>query len=74
MKPAATTGTTGLDGTVPPVPPEAEVYTLRVWRHGSQFRAVLRAVGGEQLHLFNEPRLVAEFLSHAEKAPARREP
>lgn len=59
---------------VPAAPADAEVYTLRVWRHGAQFRAVLRAVGGEQLHLFNEPRLVAEFLSHANQAPPRREP
>lgn len=51
---------------------EPEVYTLRVWRHGTQFRAVLRAVGGEQLHLFTEPRRVAEFLS--EDDPAQRRP
>jgi hypothetical protein len=33
-----------------------------VWRHGTQFRAVLRAVGGEQLHLFHGPGELGEFL------------
>jgi len=46
-------------------PTDAEVYTLRVWRHGAQFRAVLRAVGEERLHLFNEPQRLGEFLACA---------
>ncbi len=52
-----------------PAPADAEVYTLRVWRHGAQFRAVLRAVGDEQLHLFTEPQRVAEFLATAPATP-----
>jgi hypothetical protein len=47
----------------PPKPPTAETFTLRVWRDGAQFRAVLRAVGEEQLHLFDEPARVGEFLA-----------
>lgn len=53
-----------------PAPTDAEIYTLRVWRHGTHFRAVLRAVGDEQLHLFTEPQRVAEFLAATPAPPA----
>lgn len=48
---------------------ETLVYTLRLWRAQSQFRAALRAVGEEHTELFTEPAAVAEFLRQASAAP-----
>jgi hypothetical protein len=47
---------------------EARLYTLRVWSHDHEFRAVLRAVGGEHAELFTEPAAVAAYLRAASGA------
>ncbi len=41
---------------------EAQLYTLRVWRHAGRWRAVLRAVGDEDSQLFSEPAPLARWL------------
>jgi hypothetical protein len=49
---------------------EARLYTLRVWQHAREFRAVLRAVGDEHAELFTEPAAVAAYLQRASGAGA----
>lgn len=44
---------------------DAQLFTLRLWRQQTQFRAALRAVGEERSQFFTEPAAVAEFLSSA---------
>jgi hypothetical protein len=53
---------------------EARLFTVRVWRHGQQFRAAVRAVGDERASLFTEPALMAEFLVQASAAGAAATP
>ena len=51
---------------------EAQLYTVRVWCHGGQWRAVVRAVGDEHATLFTEPApLAAWFAQTASPADAR---
>lgn len=47
---------------------EARLYTLRVWQHAHEFRAVLRVVGDEHAELFTEPAAVAAYLQAASGA------
>ena len=47
---------------------EARLYTVRVWQHAQQFRAVVCAVGDEGAELFTEPAAVAAFLQQASGA------
>lgn len=41
---------------------EAQLYTLRVWRHAGRWRAAVRAVGDEHATLFTEPAPLADWL------------
>lgn len=47
---------------------EARLYTVRVWQHAQQFRAVVCAVGDESAELFTEPAAVTAFLQQASGA------
>ncbi len=44
---------------------EAQLFTVRVWRQSEQFRASVRAVGEERVHLFTAPATLAAFLCAA---------
>jgi hypothetical protein len=44
---------------------EAQLFTVRVWRQSEQFRASVRAVGEERVHLFTAPAPLAAFLFDA---------
>ena len=44
---------------------EAQLFTVRVWRQSEQFRASVRAVGEEHVHLFTAPAPLAAFLFDA---------
>lgn len=41
---------------------EARLYTVRVWRHAGQWRAVVQAVGDEGAQLFTEAGSMAGWL------------
>lgn len=41
---------------------EAQIYTVRVWRHAGRWRAAVRAVGEEHTQLFTEPAPLALWL------------
>ena len=49
---------------------EAEIYTVRVWRHGGQWRAAVRAVGDERTQLFSAPAPLADWLLRQDEHPA----
>lgn len=50
---------------------EARLYTVRVWRHAGQWRAVVQAVGDEGAQLFTEAGSMAGWLLQADRPAAR---
>jgi hypothetical protein len=53
---------------------EAQLFTVRVWRHAEQFRACVRAVGEEHAHLFVAPAPLVDFLLRGGKDDGRPPP
>ncbi len=55
---------------------EAQLFTVRVWRQATEFRAALCAVGEERTELFTDATAVADYLQQASEAcrSARRGP
>lgn len=57
---------------------DTQLFLVRVWQDGAQFRAAVRAADDEQPHLFTAPNEVSEFLrcavSSGEGSPARPSP
>ncbi len=45
------------------------VYLVRVWRREESFRASVRRVAEERVHLFNTPDDVARFIAAPEAVP-----
>ena len=52
---------------------EAQLFTVRVWRQSEQFRASVRAVGEERVHLFTAPTPLAAFLFDAADRSTQRD-
>lgn len=52
---------------------EAQLFTVRVWCQSEQFRASVRAVGEERVHLFTAPAPLASFLFDAADRSTQRD-
>jgi hypothetical protein len=48
---------------------EAHIYTLRVWHHGGQWHAAVRAVSEECVHEFSAPEPLVAWLMQAPPVP-----